>query len=266
MRYARLIFAILGLVLCSGVAWGQSFSLPLGPLGNPCPLGSSLQLQYNNGGNCAGSSAFQDSANQLSLRNSTNAQKLDIFSTYTSGSNNAFAQIDTLTANTLSISAGGNGAGANTITKAIFSLNGTIIWDYNNTTPSDFEINKGTVVNGALFVNSNVILNNNNIGFTGVSNSYIGFNADTFICRAAAGVWEASTAAPASCNSNGSLRAIVLGTPNGYLVSTLPAAVAGDRTFVTDAVACTALAPLTGSGSTPFCPVIYNGSVWVGNP
>lgn len=52
----------------------------------------------------------------------------------------------------------------------------------------------------------------------------------------------------------------------GYTVSTLPSganASVGMMAYVTDAVACTFLATLTG-GSSTFCPVLYNGSAWVG--
>jgi hypothetical protein len=49
----------------------------------------------------------------------------------------------------------------------------------------------------------------------------------------------------------------------GYTVSTLPAASEGALAYVTDAVACTFLATLTGGGST-VCPVFYNGTAWVG--
>lgn len=50
----------------------------------------------------------------------------------------------------------------------------------------------------------------------------------------------------------------------GYLVSTLPAgAAAGARAHVTDAIACTFLASLTGGGAT-YCPVSYSGAAWVG--
>lgn len=52
----------------------------------------------------------------------------------------------------------------------------------------------------------------------------------------------------------------------GYTVATLPAAapqaVIGARAYVTDALACTFLATLTGGGSA-FCPVVYNGSAWI---
>jgi hypothetical protein len=49
----------------------------------------------------------------------------------------------------------------------------------------------------------------------------------------------------------------------GYTVSTLPAGIIGERAYVMDAAACTLNGTLTGGGST-FCPVIYNGSAWVG--
>lgn len=50
----------------------------------------------------------------------------------------------------------------------------------------------------------------------------------------------------------------------GFTVSTLPTAPpTGSMAYVTDAVACTFLATLTG-GSSTFCPVLYNGAAWVG--
>jgi hypothetical protein len=48
-----------------------------------------------------------------------------------------------------------------------------------------------------------------------------------------------------------------------YTVSTLPTGITGAIAYVTDAVACTFLAALTGGGST-VCPVFYNGTAWVG--
>ena len=54
-----------------------------------------------------------------------------------------------------------------------------------------------------------------------------------------------------------------IATP-GYTVSTLPSGMpTGARAYVTDANTCTFLGALTGGGST-FCPVVYNGSAWVG--
>lgn len=50
----------------------------------------------------------------------------------------------------------------------------------------------------------------------------------------------------------------------GYTVSTLPAGTVGARSYVTDATVCSLNGTLTGSGTT-FCPVIYNGTAWVGD-
>jgi len=50
----------------------------------------------------------------------------------------------------------------------------------------------------------------------------------------------------------------------GYTVATLPASPpTGAMAYVTDAVACTFLATLTGGGAA-YCPVGYNGSAWIG--
>lgn len=49
----------------------------------------------------------------------------------------------------------------------------------------------------------------------------------------------------------------------GYTVSTLPAGNTGDMAYVTDAVACTFLGALTGSGTT-VCKVWFNGTAWLG--
>lgn len=49
-----------------------------------------------------------------------------------------------------------------------------------------------------------------------------------------------------------------------YTVSTLPTGTTGGTAYVTDAVTCTFLGTLTGSGTT-VCPVFYNGTAWVAN-
>lgn len=53
-----------------------------------------------------------------------------------------------------------------------------------------------------------------------------------------------------------------IGMP-GYTVLTLPTGVKGQRAYVTDAISCPFLGPVSGGGST-FCPVVFNGSEWVG--
>jgi hypothetical protein len=49
----------------------------------------------------------------------------------------------------------------------------------------------------------------------------------------------------------------------GYTVLRLPAGVQGQRAYVNDAISCPFLGAVTGGGST-FCPVVFNGSKWVG--
>jgi hypothetical protein len=62
-------------------------------------------------------------------------------------------------------------------------------------------------------------------------------------------------------NQAGTNKITIYATP--FIVSTLPAGPpTGSTAYVTDAVACTFLGSLTGSGSA-FCPVIYNGAAWV---
>ena len=53
-----------------------------------------------------------------------------------------------------------------------------------------------------------------------------------------------------------------IGMP-GFTVLTLPRGVTGQRAYVTDAISCPFLGAVTGGGST-FCPVVFNGSKWVG--
>jgi hypothetical protein len=62
-------------------------------------------------------------------------------------------------------------------------------------------------------------------------------------------------------NQAGTNKVTIYATP--FIVSTLPAGPpTGSMAYVTDAVSCTFLGTLTGSGSA-FCPVIYNGVAWV---
>jgi hypothetical protein len=99
-------------------------------------------------------------------------------------------------------------------------------------------------------------------GWASASSGLPSNNADTTLCRQAAGAVEVNSGT--GCGTGGTIRAKVMGTPTGYTVGTLPASpTTGDRTYVTDATSCTFLGSVTGGGST-FCPVIYNGSAWLG--
>lgn len=77
--------------------------------------------------------------------------------------------------------------------------------------------------------------------------------------------WNGTTATRTGIlDQSGNFTAGATINTSGYNVSTLPASpTKGARAYVNDATSCTFLGTLTGGGST-FCPVIYNGSAWVG--
>ncbi|VWC65397.1 putative phage lipoprotein [Burkholderia lata] len=77
--------------------------------------------------------------------------------------------------------------------------------------------------------------------------------------------WDGSNQTPtAMIDAAGNLRATALLQSGVYTVQNLPAgAMKGSRASVSDATSCTFMGALTGGGTT-FCPVIYNGSAWVG--
>ena len=95
----------------------------------------------------------------------------------------------------------------------------------------------------------------------------ITWNADTGISRDAAGIVDIGTGAAGSKAGSLSLTNLTAtGTIKlaGFTVATLPASpTTGMQAYVTDAVACTFLATVTGGGAA-FCPVIWNGSAWQG--
>lgn len=98
------------------------------------------------------------------------------------------------------------------------------------------------------------------LGFTSGAASA---SADTGVSRVAAGVIGCGTGASASVA--GQCYGATLRTGQ-TTVAGLPAAAtagAGARAYVTDAVACTFLTAVTGTGSTK-CPVVSDGTNWVG--
>lgn len=83
-------------------------------------------------------------------------------------------------------------------------------------------------------------------------------SASPTLVTPALGVATATSLSAASIVATGPIKR------QGYTVATLPGSPGtGAMAYVTDAVACTFLASITG-GSSTFCPVIYNGSGWVG--
>ena len=99
-----------------------------------------------------------------------------------------------------------------------------------------------------------------NFGFTTTNNDSTAAY-DVNISRVSAGVMACGTGAQGSTACAFQLTKLSL--RNGVVVASLPSGTTGDMMYVTDAVACTFLATITGGGST-VCPVFYNGSAWVG--
>lgn len=88
--------------------------------------------------------------------------------------------------------------------------------------------------------------------------------ANGLIVQGATGIGTATIRNTAALDVEGTENVNGIIIRKGYTVSTLPVAPAiGAMAYVTDAVACTFLATLTGGGSA-YCPVGYNGAAWVG--
>lgn len=143
----------------------------------------------------------------------------------------------------------------------------------------------GSVAASTLYAGSNTVLYGNNGGVTLpgdgtvdgktiVSWNHTNANGETdFINAKGAGSyggfifyqWDGTNLTPTTViDAAGNLRAISLLQSGVYTVAKLPAGtVTGSRASVTDATSCTFMGTLTGGGST-FCPVVYNGTAWVG--
>lgn len=102
------------------------------------------------------------------------------------------------------------------------------------------------------------------LGFTGGETlSDAGSNVlQILACTGGAG----NTCSSTSTNSGAKMGFLRLPTVIVSALATLdPSPAAGDRATVSDATSCTFLGSITGGGSgIPACPVIYNGSAWVG--
>jgi hypothetical protein len=72
-----------------------------------------------------------------------------------------------------------------------------------------------------------------------------------------------ATTNTANIDASGNISAGATINTASYTVAGLPAGIIGQRAIVTNATTCTFMGAITGGGST-FCPVIYNGSAWVG--
>ncbi len=105
------------------------------------------------------------------------------------------------------------------------------------------------------------------VGLTWSSTSNAsGGTVDTTVSRVSAGIIQVGTTAQNALGSLNLTNLTATGTIKlaGFTVAGLPGSpTTGMQAYVTDAVACTFLATVTGGGSA-FCPVIWNGSAWQG--
>lgn len=165
----------------------------------------------------------RDAANTLALRNGVSAQAFNVYNTYTDASNYERGLVGWSGG---SFKLATQSAGTGSARGFQFSIGASDI------------IFIGT--DGMLKWNSD---NTYDIGASGANrprNLYLGGNATT----------------------GGTIIAGAAIRRKGYTVATLPSATIGDMAYVTDAVACTFLAGITGGAAT-FCPVIYNGTAWI---
>lgn len=189
--------------------------------------GATGQVQYNNGGALAGAAGI------------------------TTSDGNALSAAGNLTAGTYN-TAGFYGMRFNASSGLLGlsrSSDGGVIISI-DTGSNAFTIGKIT-----LSATNSVIMNNNGAVIQ------MGTSADTGVSRTAAGVVAVGNGT--SGNTAGKLIATSYNTVP-KTVSTLPASPTdGDRSFVTDATACTFGSSPTGGGST-HCPVYYDGgaSAW----
>lgn len=187
----------------------------------------------------ADSPLLRTSANVIDQRNSTNAQTLNVYGSYTDASN----YIRT-------IIAGGSNYGQIALQGAGTGLGSQILYVTNVNTAAGSGIQIQTSnSNRWMFDNSGNLLAN------GADNAYdLGASGAT---RPRAGYFGTSITVPTLIST-----AVV--RLKGYTVATLPAGTQGDTAFVTDALAPTFLATVVGGGAV-VTPVFYNGTNWVGS-
>lgn len=212
-----------------------------------------------------GTSLLSDATNVTALRNSTSAQKLSIYNTFTDASNYERGIFDWAgSANVLSI--GTENAGTGSARNLRFLVGGVNKLDYGVsfanawTTPVGFEwgSNVGYLnsANGQIWMPGST----GGIGFT---TNTVATPTSTILAKLAAGVVSVDGNVALTNPRSATVPTFTIA---GGTVANLPSAAtvaAGARATVTDAIACTFGGAITGGGST-FCPVFSDGSAWKG--
>lgn len=219
----------------NGSAFGTAAIVNTGTSGATIPLlnaantWGATQTFGTNALTLNGTSLLSDAANTTAFRNSTTAQKLSIYNTYTDASNYERGVLDWQTnANILTI--GTQNAGTGTARQVQFQTGGTggasgFKWVQNTTVVATLDTSAGL---------SPGVDDNYNFGSSS-KRWYNGFFSQYMVV-------------------------------SGRTVATLTAAATagvGARAFVTDATACTFGGAITGGGSTK-CPVYSDGTSWLG--
>jgi hypothetical protein len=219
------------LALITHLAWGtvSTDSTKTGIGSGATPAGSSGQVQYNNASALGAAPLWVESANVLAQRNSTNAQSLFVYNTYTDASNyeRGFLQWDT---NSLRIGADAAGTGSkrqsivegNTISFRPLSGSIGIVWQMSNT--------------GHL---TTPTTNTYDIGASGGTRPRTVYAATSVVAP-----YQQTTA-----TTVGALTACNAGAQ-------------GTRSMVTDASATTFASTVAGGGAN-IMPVICNGTNWI---
>jgi hypothetical protein len=214
----------------------------------------------------------RDAANTLAQRNSTSAQILRVYNTYTDASNYERGKI-AWASNVLQI--GTEKAGTGTARSLELQTDGTTRLTISTTgqvnltgglisanflsagSSSYFEFTSRTVFrspsDGVLKLSNNAETDFGRLQFGGTTSSFPAIKRSTTIVQVR--LADDSAYAP--------LEASTLRAATAYTVATLPAAgTAGRRAYVTDALAPTFLGALTGGGAV-VTPVFDNGTAWV---
>lgn len=115
----------------SGLSGGQAVAIDLP---NGVTVRSDMSINFNTDGNLSGNLSpdvrlYRDAANNLALRNGTNAQTFNVYNTYTDASNNELGQL-LWTANSFYVGTRANGTG--TVRPLNLMVGGAAQWQVNS--------------------------------------------------------------------------------------------------------------------------------------
>lgn len=209
---------------------------------------------------------YSDSNNALDQRNSTNAQALRVYNTYTDASNYERAKIAWAT-NVLQIGTEKLGTGTaralelqtDGTTRLTITTSGTVSLSGSLVLPSTGSMSFTS--RGIFSASADGVFRFTNNASTDFGRLQLGGTTSSFPAIKRSGT--AAQIRLADDSAYAPIEASTVRTATAYTVATLPAAgTAGRKAYVTDALAPTFLGTLTGGGAV-VCPVFDNGTAWV---